>query len=170
MTDEPVSKPPRSRKKAPIPEAALVTTVAAAASIGRVKRLAKSDEQHHSGDHLGQVWREIGKLQAQNAHRDGEYEALEARVEGLLISTSDTSAVNLAFYVNDTSADHYIGVVDVPAGSGYTTVPRVDGIATIAPAASGALILPAGYILKAACVATMTSAKVTDLVATGGSY
>jgi hypothetical protein len=91
------------------------------------------------------------------------------RIDSIMVSTNDTTAVNLAFYINDGSTDFYIGNVVVAIGSGYTTVARVDAMATLSPRL-GYLVLPSGYILKANCVATMTTAKVTDVVAMGGDY
>lgn len=92
------------------------------------------------------------------------------RIDGILLSTNDTSDVNLSFYINNGTTDFYIGVVKVPAGSGYTTVVRVDGMLTLQPGNLKALILPNTYILKAACVATMTAAKTTDVLAVGGNF
>jgi hypothetical protein len=91
------------------------------------------------------------------------------RVDAVFCSTNDTTTVNLAFYINDGSTDFYIGVVNLPVGAGYTTVARVDAMATLSPTL-GYLVLPSGHILKAACVATMTTAKVTDVLAVGGDY
>ena len=91
------------------------------------------------------------------------------RIDAIYVSTNDTAAVNLAFYINDTVTDFYIGNVVVAIGSGYTTVARVDAMATLSPRL-GYLVLPSGYILKANCVATMTAAKTTDVLATGGDY
>ena len=92
------------------------------------------------------------------------------RIDAILVSTNDTSAVNLAFYINDGSTDFYIGNLTVPLGSGYTTVARVDGIGTIGAPSVGALIMPSGYLLKANCVATMTTTKVTDVMIVGGDF
>jgi hypothetical protein len=91
------------------------------------------------------------------------------RIDSIMCSTNDTAAVNLAFYINDGSTDFYIGNVNLPAGSGYTTVARVDAMATLSPTL-GYLVLPSSYILKANCVATMTAAKTTDVLAMGGDY
>lgn len=91
------------------------------------------------------------------------------RIDSIMCSTDDTSAVNLKFFINDGSTDHYIGVVAVPIGSGYTTVARVEAMATLAPTL-GYLVIPSGYLLKVGCVATMTAAKTTDVVAMGGDY
>jgi len=92
-----------------------------------------------------------------------------SRIDSIMCSTDDTAAVNLAFYINDGATDWYIGNVNVPIGSGYTTVARVEALATLAPA-TGYLLLPSGYVLKANCVATMTAAKIATAVAMGGDY
>lgn len=92
-----------------------------------------------------------------------------ARVDSIMCSTNDTAAVNLAFYLNNGSTDFYIGNVNVPIGSGYTTVARVEAMTTLAPVL-GYLTIPAGWTLKVNCVATMTAAKTTDVVAMGGDY
>ena len=91
------------------------------------------------------------------------------RVDSIMCSTNDTSAVNLAFYINDGSTDFYIGNVNLPIGSGYTTVARVEAMQTLAPQ-TGYLWIPSGYIIKVNCVATMTAAKTTDVVLMGGEY
>jgi hypothetical protein len=91
------------------------------------------------------------------------------RIDSIMCSTNDTAAVNLAFYINDGAVDLYIGNVNVPIGSGYTTVARVDAMTTLSPTL-GYLVLPTDYILKANCVATMTAAKTTNVVAMGGDY
>jgi hypothetical protein len=91
------------------------------------------------------------------------------RIDSIMCSTNDTAAVNLAFYINDGGTDFYIGNVNLPIGSGYTTVARVEALATLAPQ-TGYLWLPSGYTLKCNCVATMTAAKTTDVVAMGGDY
>lgn len=92
-----------------------------------------------------------------------------SRVDSIMCSTNDTVAVNLAFYIYDGVTDFYIGNVNIPIGAGYTTVARVDGIYTLSPTLNY-LTLPSGYILKANCVATMSSSKTTDVVAMGGDY
>jgi hypothetical protein len=91
------------------------------------------------------------------------------RIDVIFCSTDDTTAVNLAFYISDGTTDFYIGNVNVPAGSGYTTVARVEAMAALSPVL-GYLVLPSSYVLKANCVATMTAGKTTDVVAMGGDY
>ena len=95
--------------------------------------------------------------------------AAGSRVDSIMCSTNDSAAVNLAFYLSIGGTDYYIGVVNVPIGSGYTTIPRVEAMATLAPLL-GYLVVPNGALLKCNCVATMTTAKVTDVVAMGGDY
>lgn len=92
-----------------------------------------------------------------------------ALIEALWIQSNDTAAVNAQFYINDGATDFYIGVVAVPIGSGYTTVARVDAMATLSPLL-GYLRLGPSYILKVACLATMTAAKTMDVLAMGGDY
>ncbi|MHB8398423.1 MAG: hypothetical protein ACYDCI_05740 [Candidatus Limnocylindrales bacterium] len=91
------------------------------------------------------------------------------RIDSIMCSTSDTVAVNLAFAINDGTTDHYIGVVALPIGAGYTTVARVDAMATLSPVL-GYLVIPSGYTLKAGCVATMSASVTTDAVGIGGDY
>lgn len=91
------------------------------------------------------------------------------RIDQIAVSSNDTAAVNLAFYINDGSTDLYIGNLNVVAGAGYLTVARLDAILTLAPTL-GYLWLPSGYILKANAVATITAAKQVDVVAMGGKY
>lgn len=91
------------------------------------------------------------------------------RIDSIPCSTNDTTAVNLAFYIGHGGTDYYIGNVNLPIGSGYTSVARVDAMTTLAPVL-GYLVLASGDTLKANCVATMTTAKVTDVMAIGGDY
>jgi hypothetical protein len=95
--------------------------------------------------------------------------AAGSRIDSIMVSTDDTAAVNLAFYLTIGGTDYYIGNVNVPIGSGYTTVARVDAITTLAPIL-GYLLVPNGAVLKCNCVATMTAAKTTTIVPMGGDY
>lgn len=92
-----------------------------------------------------------------------------SRVDSIPCSTNDTTAVNLAFYINISGTDYYMGVVNVPIGSGYTTVARVEALTTLAPRL-GYIPLGNGDIIKVACVATMTAAKTTDVVALAAGF
>ena len=92
-----------------------------------------------------------------------------SRLDSIMVSTDDTSAVNLAFYITISSTDYYIGNVNVPIGSGYTTVARVEAMLTLSPYL-GYLALAPSALLKCNCVATMTAAKTTTIVPMGGDY
>ena len=95
-----------------------------------------------------------------------------SRIDGIACSTNDTTAVNLAFYIQIGGAgtNYYIGNVQVPIGAGYTTVARIDAITTLAPAFFKALVLNNGDVLKCNCVAPMTATKTTDVLALGGDF
>ena len=92
------------------------------------------------------------------------------RIDGLLISSNDTAAIDLEFYIYDGTTYHYIGYVNVPIGAGYPSVARVDGIVTLAPTNLKYIDFPSGSALYAACAATMTTAKTCDVVPQGGNY
>ena len=96
--------------------------------------------------------------------------ACGGRIDGILVCSNDTAAVNLAFYINDGASDLYIGNVLVPIGSGYTTVVKVDALSTLRPASQPFLQLKAGNILKCNAVAAVTAAKVVTVLAIGGDF
>lgn len=93
-----------------------------------------------------------------------------SRIDSVMCSTDDTTTVNLAFYLSDGTTDFHIGNVNLPIGSGYTTVARVEAMATLAPSLGYLTLKNASWSLKCNCVATMTAAKVTTVVAMGGNY
>lgn len=93
------------------------------------------------------------------------------RIDSITIATNDTAAQNVAFYINDPNGagtDQYIGNVNVPIGSGYTTVARVEGLQQLTTI--GYIWLPFEAILKCNMVATITAAKQTDISLYGGAY
>lgn len=91
------------------------------------------------------------------------------RIDSIKCATDDTTTVNLAFYISVSGTDYYIGNVNLPIGSGYTSVAGVEALATLTPNL-GYLALPASALLKVNCVATMTAAKTTTIVPFGGDY
>jgi len=92
------------------------------------------------------------------------------RIDGVLISSDDTAAVNLAFSIDISGTNYYIGNVLVPIGSGYTTVVRVDAIVTLAPANQTFIQMPSGAKLEVNAVATVTSGKTVTIIAIGGNF
>jgi hypothetical protein len=93
-----------------------------------------------------------------------------SRIDGIFISSDDTVDRNLAFYINNGATDFYIGNVAVPAGSGYTTVVRVDALATLKPAYLNFLVLHHAYLLKCGAVVAITAAKTVTVLAMGGDF
>lgn len=91
-----------------------------------------------------------------------------ALIQSILCSTDDSATVNLQFYLNDGILDHYIGRVPVPTNSGHGAA-LVEALETLAPDLHE-LYVPSGWTLKVGCLATMTAAKVTDVVGLGGDY
>lgn len=91
------------------------------------------------------------------------------RIDHIPVSSDDTAAVDLAWWLNDGVTDFYLGNTRIAAGSGYTTIARVDAIATLSPTL-GYLFIPSSYILKVNAVAAVTSGKTVTIVATGGDY
>src|SRR5256885_103126 len=55
------------------------------------------------------------------------------RIDEIYVSSTDTAAVVLNFYLYDGVTDFYLGDVTVPIGAGYTTVARKDCMAVLAP-------------------------------------
>lgn len=90
------------------------------------------------------------------------------RIDQISISSNDTAAVNLAFYIADGGTDYYIGNVPVAISAGYLAVDRVEGIAKLSRL--GYLFLESGQILKVNAVVTITAAKQVDIVTTGGDF
>lgn len=91
------------------------------------------------------------------------------RIDQIQCCSNDTAAINLAFYISDGTTDFYLGNVNIPIGSGYTTVAAVDAIPTLNPVL-GYLWVPSSATIKCNCVATMTAAKTLDIRAHGGLY
>jgi hypothetical protein len=91
------------------------------------------------------------------------------RVDEVYVTSDDTAAVVLNFYITNGGTDYYIGNETVPIGAGYTTVLRKDCMVLLAPVL-GALFLVSGDTLKVAANATITAAKTVTVVAQGGDY
>jgi hypothetical protein len=99
-------------------------------------------------------------------------------VKSITVTTTDTSAVNLKVAISDGTTDFLLGTVRVALASG------TDGAAGSVDILGSSLlpglprdlnsrsILPLknGYILKVGCLATMTAAKQTDILAVVEEY
>lgn len=94
------------------------------------------------------------------------------RIDNILCSTNDTTAVDLGFYlqVGGAGTNHYLGNVHLVAGAGYTTVPAVNALAALPLQTLTTIVLASGDLLKAGCAATMTGSKTTDVSVLGGDF
>lgn len=93
-----------------------------------------------------------------------------SRIDSILVSSTDSAAMNLAFYIDDGVTSYYIGNVSVPIGSGYTTVARVDAMQTLKPAFQNFIALHHGYTLKANVVVAVTAGRVITIVTLAGDF
>jgi hypothetical protein len=102
----------------------------------------------------------------------------DAVVKSLTVTTTDTAAVNLKIAINDGTTDFLLGTVRVALASGTDgAVASVDVLgSSLLPGLPRDLnsrsILPLknGHILKVGCLATMTAAKQTDILAIVEEY
>ena len=102
----------------------------------------------------------------------------DAVVKSLTVTTTDTAAVNLKVAISDGTNDYLLGTVRVALASGTDgAVASVDILgSSLLPGLPRDLnnrtILPLknGYILKVGCLATMTAAKQTDILAVVEEY
>ncbi len=91
------------------------------------------------------------------------------RVDAMNVSSTDTAAVVLNVYVTVSGTDYFRGSVSIAAATGTAGAATIDLIPTLA-ATLGYIGLGNGHVLKIACNATMTAAKVLDIVAQYGDY
>ena len=99
-------------------------------------------------------------------------------VNELLITSTDTSARDLAVYVTISSVDYLIGTVSIPANSGFTNaVPTVgffDSTQTTSLQSDNNghkfLMLGSGAVLKVKTLTTVTTAKAIQIVAQVGNF
>lgn len=96
--------------------------------------------------------------------------AFGGRIDGISICSDSSGSVNLAFYINDTVNNLYIGNVPVPPGSGYTTVAKVDAMTTLKPTYQSFLALKGGFSLTCNAVVAVTSGSTVTVVALGGDF
>lgn len=101
-----------------------------------------------------------------------------AVVKSVVASTNDSTAVNLVVVVNNGTTDFVLGTVNLPINSGYTgAIASVDVLGSnLIPGLPrdinnrSVLPLPSGHVLKVGCLATMTSAKVANVIANVEEY
>lgn len=93
-----------------------------------------------------------------------------SRIDAIKCSSNDTAAVVLNFYLTISAVDYFIGSVSVATLLGYSGALSADAVSQIGEVSLGALVLPSTAVLKVAANATVTAAKVVDVVAIGGDY
>lgn len=113
------------------------------------------------------------------APNTGAY-TIGSRIDHLVISTDDTTAVNVYIYILDGSTVIPLGIVNVPIQSGdLSTVASVDALSGIGVTILGSKLdasgkryidLKAGALLKFAVKASMTAAKKLYVSASGADY
>lgn len=92
-----------------------------------------------------------------------------SRIDRISVSSTDTAAKTLQWYVTVGGTDYHLCDTVIPIGTGYTTVAGADALATISPTL-GYLVLASGEVLKVAASANVTAAKQIDVVAQLGDY
>lgn len=96
------------------------------------------------------------------------------RIDGIVVTSSDTSAKTLVLYLNDGANDIALCTVTIPALAGYSAA--VAAVNVQDPAllpfldAEGRWKLKYNDVLKAAIATDVTADKVIDIVAFGGEY
>ena len=96
------------------------------------------------------------------------------RIDVVSITSTDTAAVMLTVLVHDGTTSYAVGEIAVPAGAGTNgSALAVKGLSlAFLPwlDASGSLFLKAGWSLRVAAKAAITSTKTVTLVAFSGDY
>lgn len=99
-------------------------------------------------------------------------------VNELLVTSTDTTARDLAVYVTISAVDYLIGTISIPANSGFTNaVPSVGffdsaNLSFLQTDNNGHryLMLQSGAVLKVKTLTTVTAAKVIQVVAQCGNF
>ena len=96
------------------------------------------------------------------------------RIDAVSITSTDSAAITLAVRVNDGTTSYAVGEIAVPAGSGTNgSAPAIQGLSAGSLPwldASGSLFLKAGWSLRVAAGAAVTSGATVALVAFSGDY
>lgn len=102
-----------------------------------------------------------------------------SRVERILMTSTDTTARDVQFYVSVGGIDYLIGTVTLPANSGFVnSIPSLNALAhaQLSSALSSDnngnryLQLKFGEVLRAKTLTTVTAAKIVNIQAAGGDF
>lgn len=99
-------------------------------------------------------------------------------VNRIFVTSTDTSAKDLAFYVTISAVDYLIGTLSIPANSGFTNaVPMVSVFNSsqfpgmlLDNNGNKVLFLGSGSVLKAKVLTTVTAAKAINIFAQTGDF
>ena len=100
------------------------------------------------------------------------------QLSSLTITSTDTAAQNMIFWLFDGTTSHQLAYIAIPANSGNTAAAApVDVFRSLFfpgmqldPFGNKVLNLPSGWTLQGSMVATITAAKVVEVIAQGGDY
>jgi len=101
-----------------------------------------------------------------------------SKIDHILVSTTDTSARDMQFYVTISAVDYLLATVSIPANSGFTNAVSLATILDHARFGSmlqdvngnRILYLASGSVLKAKMLTTITAAKVFHVFCPGGDF
>lgn len=100
------------------------------------------------------------------------------KIDSITVQSNDTTARDFQLFVNDGTTDYWLATVSIPVNSGGTNaIPTVDYLNhgqccnfPLDSAGNRTILLMAGWSLKFAAGATLTTAKAINIFATGGDY
>lgn len=107
------------------------------------------------------------------------------KVEMLVMTSTDTSARDVQLFLNDGSTSYLLGTISIPANSGNTNALLSQSLlvssTTVAPYlpffqfpldsnGNRYIYVASGWTLKAACLTTVTTAKVLNFVVQAGDF
>lgn len=100
------------------------------------------------------------------------------KIESLIVTSTDTSARDVALYKTISAVDYLLGTVSIPITAGFTNAipsidllnnPQIPGLSTDA-FGNKYIFVASGTTLKIAALITITAAKAISVIASGGDY
>lgn len=91
-----------------------------------------------------------------------------ARIDRILATKYGSGDNALRVWLYDSTESFLIGSVAVPGNAGYGSVPTVDVLAAILPAADPTIVLPYGFNLRVSLATALSSSEQLDVTVYGG--
>lgn len=100
------------------------------------------------------------------------------KIESIIVTSTDTSARDVALYKTISAVDYLLGTVSIPITAGFTNAipsidllnnPQIPGICVDA-FGNKYILVASGTTLKIAALVTVTTAKAISITASGGDY